>query len=220
MQIAFEIEANLQDPTKKPSTIEIFYWLNRALEKFTKTRYDGFNIKGQGFEDTQKRIDDLSTLVKEVTISTSGGSIKPNSYIASLPNDYMFSLGEECSITYLNNVGNPITIRVPVYEVSIDRYSREVINPFSEFILQYNTAKPLRLFYETYIELISDGNYTIPTFYLRYLKEPVTIALPSTSCDLPDHTHYEIVKIATQMFIENQGNNRYNTYSNEVNSME
>ena len=37
---------------------------------------------------------------------------------------------------------------------------------------------------------------------------------------MPDHTHIEIVKLAAQMYIENQADPRYNTYTNETVSME
>jgi len=219
MQIAFEIEANIQDPTNKLSTIEIYYWLNRGVDKFVKTRYDGYNNKREGFEESQKRIDDLRTLIKEVVINTSAGSNKPNSYIATLPNDYMFSVGEEAAITYTNLQSQTITSRQGLIEITTDRYRKELDNPLSDFTLQNDWAYPLRLFYNTYVELISDGQYTIPTFYLRYIKIPVIID-GNNDCDLPLQSHIEIVKFAVQMFIENQVSNRYQTYSAEVASME
>lgn len=219
MQIAFEIEANIQDPTNKLSTIEIYYWLNRGVDKFVKTRYDGYNNKREGFEESQKRIDDLRTLIKEVVINTSAGSNKPNSYIATLPNDYMFSVGEEAAITYTNLQSQTITSRQGLIEITTDRYRKELDNPLSDFTLQNDWAYPLRLFYNTYVELISDGQYTIPTFYLRYIKIPVIID-GNNNCDLPLQSHIEIVKFAVQMFIENQVSNRYQTYSAEVASME
>lgn len=64
LQAAFELEINQIDANlEKPKSIDIEYWLNRGLEKFYKTRYTGVNNKGLGFEQDQKRIDDLRTLV-------------------------------------------------------------------------------------------------------------------------------------------------------------
>ena len=219
MQIAFEMEANIQDPSNKPSSYEIFYWINRAVETFVKTRWDGNNPKQEGFEQTQKRIDDLRTLVKEVSISTNSGTVKPNSYTATLPNDYLFTLGEEVTISYTKN-GSTITSREGITETSVDKYTDDLINPFSEHILHNDWARPLRLFKSTVVELISDGTYTIPTYYLRYLAKPTVVALPSTSCDLPDQTHYEIVKTATKMYLETVKDPRYQTYNNEIVTME
>lgn len=219
MQIAFEMEANIQDPTKKPTSYEIFYWINKAIESFIKTRWDGNNPKREGFEQTQKRIDDLRTLVKEVTISTNSGTVKPNSYTATLPVDYLFTLGEEVTISYTKN-SSTVTSRQSVTETTVDKYTDDIINPFSEHILYNDIARPLRLFRSTLVELISDGTYTIPIYYIRYLAKPTTVALPSTSCDLPDQAHYEVVKIATKMYLETTKDPRYQTYNNEIVTME
>jgi len=220
MQVAFEMEAGLIDSANKPSTTDIFYWLNRATEQFVKTRYSGVNPKQKGFEQDQKRTADLRTIVKEVTLSTTTDSVKPNSYIATLPNDFWFEVGEECSIQYTDQFSNTITTRVGVMEMTIDRYSREILNPLSDSILYNDKALPIRLFYQTYVELISDGTYSIPIYYLRYLRQPGSISLPSTASDLPVHTHIEIVKIAVQMYLENITSNRIKTYSDMTTIME
>jgi hypothetical protein len=218
MQIAFELEIDFNDPTVKPTSVEIFYWINKAIETFIKTRWDGNNSKGEGFEQTQKRIDDLRTLVKEVTISTGSGTIKPYSYTATLPADYMFTLGEEVTITTVGT--SPITSRQGVTETTVDKYTDDLVNPFSEHIYHNKWARPLRLFRSTLVELISDGTYTIPSYYIRYIAKPTVVALPSTSCDLPEQTHYEIVKIATKMYLERVKDPRLQTYNNEIVTME
>jgi hypothetical protein len=219
MQISFEIESNLQDPIKKPTTIEIFYWLNKAVEKFVKTRYSGVNYKGEGFEQTQKRIDDLRSLVKETSIIPTGVGSKPNSFIFTLPNDYLFTVGEEAVISYVKG-SNTITSREGITEITNDRYRQEIDNHFSEFRLYSDWARPLRLFYGTYVELITDGQYSVTQYYITYISKPTAIALPSTNCNLPEQTHSEIVKLAVSMFLESIKDPRYQTYLNEINSME
>ncbi len=219
MQISFEIESNLEDPTKKPTTIEIFYWINKAIEKFIKTRYSGVNFKGESFEQTQKRIDDLRTLVKELTLTPTTTGSKPNSVVFTLPNDYLFTVGEEVAIEYVkNNV--TYTSREGITEITNDRYRQEIDNHFSEFRLYSNWARPLRLFYGSYVELVSDGQYNITNYYITYISKPTVVTLPSISCNLPDQTHSEIIKLAVSMFLENIKDPRYQTYLNEINTME
>ena len=219
MQIGFEIETNLQDPSKKPTTIEIFYWINKATEKFVKTRYSGTNIKREGFEQSQKRIDDLRTLVKELTIDPDTNGDKPNSLKFLLPDDYLFTIGEEVLISF-NKGANVITTRQGVTEITFDRYTQEIDNNFSEYILYNNWARPLRLFYGPHVELITDGNYNILEYYLVYISKPTAIGLPSTNCNLPEQTHSEIVRLAVGMYLENIKDPRYQTYLNEINTME
>jgi hypothetical protein len=213
MQTAFELEVGIIDSTVKPLSSDILYWLNRGIEKFVKTRY-------YEFEKNQKRIDDLRTLVTEIAITTTTGTSKPNSHIATLPGNYLFTLGEEANITYTDINNTVITKRVGVTETTVDRYRDDIDNPFSEHILHYEWARPLRLFSGNTIEIISNGEYSVPTFYLRYLKKPSIVDLPSSNCDLPEHTHSEIIKLTVGMFLENTKNNRYQSYSNEINTME
>lgn len=218
LQVAFELEANIIDSKVKPLTSDISYWLTRAQEKFIKTRYSGNNEDKTAFEQSQKRIDDLRSLIKEVSISTSVGGSKPNAHTAILPDDYMFRIGEECDIQYV--VGSTTIVdRMGITEITTDRYTQEVVNPYSEYKLIYDWAYPLRLFYDNTIELMSDGTYTIPTYYLRYLSKPNAIVLPSTTCLLPEHTHSEIVKMAVGMYLENIKSDRYNSINNEINTM-
>ncbi len=219
MQTAFEIEAKIIDSRLKPLSSDIFYWINRAVERFVKSRYTGDNSTDKGFEQNQKRIDDLRTLVEEVTIGTSIGTYKPNSYIATLPVDYLYLVGEESQISYTNSQSILVNIRTGVMQCTIDRYRQEVDNSFSEFNLQYGLARPLRLFYGTYIELVSDGNYTIPYLYLRYISIPQVVSL-SNPCNLPAPTHPEIIKMAVGLYIENNSSPRYQTIEHEITKQE
>jgi len=52
----------------KQDTDTILYFLNAAVNLFVKTRYYGTNVKGESFEQSQKRIDDLRKVVVDETI--------------------------------------------------------------------------------------------------------------------------------------------------------
>ena len=85
MQYSFEYGVNKYDSSDSVDSSVVFYWLNEAQERIIKTRYSGVNPKGESFEESQKRTDDLRTLIKESRVYlTSGidGINKPNSYIA------------------------------------------------------------------------------------------------------------------------------------------
>jgi len=207
------------DRSDMPGSDIIFYWINRSVEKFVKTRYSGMNAKRESFEQTQKRINDLRTLVTESTISTSTSTIKPNSYQATLPSNYMFTASEEVDITYINLSNTSVTKRMGVTQITSDTYRKEVMNPLGDFVLQYGFAAPLRLYQDNIVLLISDGQYTIPTYYLRYIKNPAIVSL-TTDCDLSAESHYEIVKMAVGLYLENTMNTRYSTYSGELQTME
>lgn len=103
LQEAFEIEINkLDDCLVKPKSIDIQWWLNRGLEKFYKTRYSGINFKQKGFEQDQKRIDDLRTLVETKKYNEEEITNEDNIFIVDLPEDYVILLGDNAGI--FNNV--------------------------------------------------------------------------------------------------------------------
>lgn len=237
MHIAFDLEldktSNLTNPSYEPE--EKDFWLNSAISKFVKTRYSGFNVKKKGFEQDQKRIDDLRTLVKEKTIdSLTISSTKPNAFIADLTSltisgvpdtdVYMFTVSEEVTITFDSNTTNDILkkstgLRQGVTEVTANNYRSHIDNPYSEHVLHYEKAKPLRLFLGNTVELITDGNYKVTEYHIRYIAKPQVIS-SSVDCDLPDTVHDEIVKIAVNMALENIEQPRYQSHLNELNTIE
>jgi hypothetical protein len=230
MHIAFKLELDkssaLELPAFEPE--EIDFWLNNAIREFVKSRYTGTD-KGAGFETNLKRIEDLKSLIVEETISGANlttGTIKPYSYIAdltSLVGDKWFTLGEEVLIQY-HDIRTPFshsTKRQGVTQCTVDTYRSHLDDPYSEHVLHYEEAKPLRLVYQDTIELVTDGNYEITAYYIRYLNQPAEVSITTpVSCDLPEHTHDEIVKLAVNMTLENIEQPRYKSYQNELNKVE
>jgi len=293
---------------------EYDYWLNSAIINEVKSKFSGSGVSREAFEQNQKRIDDLRTLVVQTSISTTNESTKsdkPNVYKASLPSSsYWFTVGEEVDIVFKSST-EPVDSLVigewykvengdithdgttynsgdyfkattenfstsdsgEVYECTIkregitettsDRYKFDYENPYNEYNLYEEDAKPLRLFREGEVHLITDGNYGVPNYYLTYLKRPQKISIDTVTSgnieadvlydvsvssidyngdtynpgdtfrgvdgvtsfsgtgevrktvDLPEHTHDEIVKEASNMMLENTGNPRYQTHSRE-----
>jgi hypothetical protein len=174
MHLAFRLNLDksgkLELPAFEPE--EIDFWIYSAIVKLEKTRYTGSD-KNLSFEETLKRSEDLKTLVQDAVITPSYSG--NNTYIANLSTlvDKWFILGEEVEITY-TKLGNSTTSskRQGVTKCTIDTYRSKLDDPYSEHRLHYEEAQPLRLIYQNTVELISDGNYTITKYYLRYLKKP------------------------------------------------
>jgi hypothetical protein len=236
MHIAFDLLLDKVNSLQYPSFLaeEKDFFLNQAIRKFAKTRYSGMNAKREGFEQSQKRIDDLRTLVRELTIPcTSTGHIHDNGYVLTNTLDsatfttmpYWLSLGEEVDILYQSSVQytpNFVSKRVGVINATANDYRYKLDDPLAEYRLHYDEAKPLRLFYNNTIEFITDGNYSVTNAYLRFLKRPAIVTSFGTpvDCDLAEHTHDEIVALAVQMALENVEQPRLGSYSELVNTME
>lgn len=115
----------------------------------------------------------------------------------------------------------PCTVkRQGVTQSTADTYRTQIDNPYSEHVLEGDEAKPLRLFRGDLIELITDGNYGVSQYYLRYLRQPAEVIYNTVSCDLSEHVHDEVVRLAANMILENIESQRYNTHSYEVRKTE
>lgn len=236
LQEAFEIELNkLDDNLTKPTTNITEYFLNAGLDKFWKTRYSENNFKRESFEQTQKRIDDLRTLVTEYNFEN-GEITKVNNtlYTVTLPDNYLILLGDTAGITPADGVDNPcwstdengnyVIHYSDTIEGTIETIDRIRENSLSEYHLRYTKARPIKLIANDLIKLYTDGKYKVSKYIIQYLRKPNKIDIHSNPfeeyTDMPEHTQLEIIKLAAQLYIENQMNPRYNSYSNEVNAME
>lgn len=234
LQEALEVEVNkLDDNLTKPTTLISEYFLNTALDKFWKTRYSENNFKRESFEQTQKRIDDLRTLVTSYLYEETT-KVSNDLYTVELPEDYIILLGDTAGIAPADGLtlpcwqkdenGKYIVKSIDTIEGTIDTIDRIKENSLSEYHLHYAKARPIRLIAGNSIKLYTDGKYKVATYNLQYLRKPNKIDLHTNPfahyTDMPEHTHIEIVKLAAQMYIENQANPRYNTYTNETISME
>lgn len=236
LQEAFEIEIKkLDDNLTKPTSNITEYFLNAGLDKYWKSRYSDNNFKREAFEQTQKRIDDLRTLIQEHTYSST--DITKQSiylYTVTLPEDYVILLGDTAGILPADNQLNPcwdtdetgeyILHNSDTIEGQIETIDRIKENSLSEYHLRYTKAKPIKLIENNTIKLFTDGKYKIGEYTIVYLRKPSKIDIHlnpfNQYTDMPEHTQLEIVKIAAQLYLENQSNPRYQTYMNEVNTME
>jgi len=193
------------------------YWINQAIRTFVKERFSGRN--GLGFEENQKRIEDLRILVTDVTLSPSGVGNKPNSRVFTLPDDYFITDEEEVGIGNTGTSESSSSTRVGITECAGDNYRFFIDNPFSAHRMKYGKAKPLRTFIGDKVEIIGDGTYDIKFYYLRYLKEPAkvdSLSSPQVDSDLNSFNHDEIVDMAVRMATASIGDqNKYQLLSIE-----
>ena len=195
--------------------VEVDYWLNEAIRMFINERFMGY--KGKSFESNQKRIEDLRTLLTDkillpidfVTVEPASMThINPraNGYYFELPSNYLIMDEEQAVYTYKGS-----RTFEGVTECVGDSYAFMVKNPFSEHRLKSGKAKPLRTFIDNVVELITDGNYSIEEYHIRYIRKPQVVDYNSNvSCDLNELVHNEIVEKAITLASARAGD--YNKY--------
>ena len=224
---------------------EIDMLLNIAVEKFISKRAFGNNVRRTGFEEDQKRRDDLRTLITEVSIDMDeldkalGGltdedaalysiTQKPNSLKLPLPTDYRHAINEECLFG---------DMRVGVTPITHDRYNKIIDDPFntptSKTVYKLESG---RVGSTDYVELIFSKDSMVAVtgsqYRLRYLRNPAVIAAAvattteggettlAVSCDLASHTHKEIVRMAVVDALETIEQPRYQSSKIELNEIE
>ena len=69
----WDIELDKLNVSSYPSFLpeEKDYWINASTQRFIKTRYSGLNAHRAGFQQNQKRSDDLRTVIKSISFSIS-----------------------------------------------------------------------------------------------------------------------------------------------------
>ena len=216
---AFELEINkIDDSLNKPVTDDSLYWINQAMFKFVKDRFNGNAPKRTSYEQNEKRARDLINLFRKVDYDTP--QYEPhasyNSYEYTYPTDMMFTLNEDVTIS--NNAGNYV-MDTCMFECTADSFMYRINNGLTDFHYRYHRARPLRVRTREGFCLLTDKNYRINSYTLGYLKVPEEITHEDPYREYKDFEDYiwlEIVKIAAQMYIENQSDPRYKTLTAEV----
>ena len=223
MHAEFKLLLDKGDSLDAPSflTEEIDHFLNLSQEKFISKRAFGNNVRRTGFEEDQKRRDDLRTLIRQAKLNSNAPTTanKPNSRFVELPEDYRHSIQEEALI-YTHKSEEDSSRRVSVKPITHDRYNKIIDDPFNKpekntvYRLGYGGSE-----YKNYVELVCGEGQYIGVYYLRYLSHPLKIAF-GQDCVLPKHTHEEIVKMAVVEALENVEQPRYQTSKIELNEIE
>lgn len=221
----FEREINkLDDAVNKPATEDSLFWLNQAIAKFMKLRFNGDLIHKTGYEETEKRREDLILLFKQQDWTNLQQEQDENPSYArfsiTYPNDFLYALNEDVVIDSVDG-GHPMN--TCVFECTRDSFMYRINNSLTDFHYKYHRARPIRIRKENGCDLLTDKNYTISSYTLGYLRKPTELTLEHPQneyTDFRDDTMYEIIKMAAQMYIENQADQRYRTIVNEVNTQE
>lgn len=201
---SFELEINkLDDAIDKPVTDDSLYWINQAVMKFVKDRFNGNAPKRTSYEQNEKRTRDLIKLLKEdirdgVKMYTKEGEEHPSydAYEYSYPSDMMYVLNEDVIIS--DTDGNN-KVDVSVFECTADNFMYRIMNSLTDFHYRHHRARPLRVRTKDGFRLLTDKKYKIDKYTLGYLKVPTEITPLDPYAeytDFEDNIWMEIIKIA------------------------
>lgn len=217
---AFETEIGLiNDSINKPLTEDSVYWLNQAISKFVKLRFNGDLVHKQGFEQTEKRREDLKRLIKDRTYTQFKYTSNPlyDSYYVEYQPDMLYIINENAVITDMKG-NNPYS--TSIFECTRDNFMYRITNSLTDFHYSFHKARPIRVIDANGCSLLTDRNYKVKEYTLGYIRKPKEINLSIDPIgeyqDFEDNVMYEIIKMAAQMYLENTKNERYKTISEEI----
>ncbi len=200
------------------------YFLNEAITRYVKTNYSGNNTLNASFEQIQKRTDDLKTLVKTEFPSISTVSTETSIYKADLSTIYLdealSSLSTDKYWFYLRGRARLVKAGCTSTYVSVIIYQHDDLDEVIHDPFKKSCTQELVGYFENnYLYMISPEGYTIDKCKLTFLKKPIEVRYGSVyptpvsniDCDLPEHTHKEIIQTAVIIMMENLESPRLQT---------
>lgn len=179
---------------------EIDWALNEAQELFIKMIAQPRLKSYLGFEKSQRNIDDIRTIViNENCVSVLNNTV-------TLPEEYWHFLKADVEMSKGKCTGVKGRFHVRQHDDEFEN------SPFDKSSFEWRTVNGV--FYNNGVKFYTDDSFTVDKFCVSYIKKPNyihnaedfrggTYNLPSgtllsgsVNCELPDHTHREIVDIA------------------------
>jgi hypothetical protein len=234
----FKIALDKVDSQAYPEFLdgEVDYFLNEAQDRFIKTRYGRNNIYTSGFEEMQKRTDDLKALVTSKFCSVSavphyglaGDTVFRASLSALFDDELRQVSANEEYMLYLKATANSCTTSEKtccgwskVKLVQHDDLTSIASDPFN----RPSVERPVIFFEDEDIFVWTGKSNIIDNFLVTFIRKPLKIDLGSyggtpQTCELSEYTHKEIVQMAVRIALENVESPRQETQEYNVRNVE
>lgn len=196
--------STLSGPGFEP--IEVGKLATIAQEALVLERYNPSNKSREGFEETEKRVQDLGELVaiKSITPQLPSSLNFPNGVFCELPNTQLQSAEDFSDVFWLPILEYVITKstdscknnkRIQIKDIKHVELEQLLQDPFNrpsiEWVFRVRTSGLKH-------ELITDGSFSVKEYIVRYIKKPQPIDLTTTLSDqvseLSDHVHQELLE--------------------------
>ena len=182
-------------------------------------------------EQNRRALDNLLRTVDISTASVTQDTGKPNGVRYDLPSGFMYHESEEVTVVSTADCFNGK--RIMVHAGRQDEYSIQIKNPHKRPMLSgsdYDNVWRLDFNDNTNgikrVDLITDGTFTVGTYHLTYMKQPIAITplltgdsstTVQSDCELDSAIHREIVETAIRLAAGASNNKEYQIKINEEN---
>ena len=224
MHYDFKKKFNKVDSQKNRNVLvpEIDWFLNEAEEIFIKLIAEPRGKSNLGFETSQRTTEDIKSIVVSKIIVPN-----PITKVVSLPVDYKYYIAGNCTITKEKCANK----KAKFFIVQHDDENEDSI--FNESSFEWREVNAV--FNSNGLQVFTDGTFTVNNVSITYIRKtlymhnaedfrvggyimPSGVALTgSVNCELPDHTHREIVDIAVMLASSEIQTSDYQVKLNKLN---
>ena len=202
---------------------EIDLQLNRMQERFVKQKFDVSIADPLGFQQTQKRLDDLRTLIASAEYTT----VVPSDNLGNDPDysDLIIDEGQKWYVKFPDGADNTseylflvnarikakvdatcndsTAVETPIRLIKQDMLPRMLRHPFGKSTF----LNPIGAIVDDKLYIYGDGSMVITEVYMDYIRKPRNIQYgdgyvqaveENIDSELPDHTHNEIVDMTVR----------------------
>lgn len=222
MHIGFKVEldktSSLELPSFEPE--EIDYWLNLAQKQYVEERVNIYNQSTNEEKVIIKIQDDIRPLFSYDTLTIASESLD------DLSNDYWFLQDiyvtiSKTSTEFGDTLSNETVPCDIINETDVKKYMETPTHkPYFDrpkFVMSNNSSG--------YLNIIVDAFTTLGTVAdVFYIRKPIEMSIDLTTpansidCELPEHTHHNIISLAVKLALENIESTRFQTNSLLVNN--
>jgi hypothetical protein len=200
---------------------EMSRFLSMGQWYYIVDKYSAKNNKNiEGFEETEIRTQGLASLIKDgleaidpPTVSSNQVGVLPNGVFYELPSDFWLAINEQFKSNIPDCTKFPTNIfkLLPIKPISHDDYNLFDGDPYKmPYVDGGHNGLVWRLAHgkknnKQIHELITDGEFNITQYRLRYLRYPKDITVDFTTptnqvnCELSDFTHRAINDITARL---------------------
>jgi hypothetical protein len=174
----------------QPEVVDVFF--NKAINKIMMDLYDSY-------EESQELSDALSsqTIITSCTISP---TTVPNQWKVSFPSNYYHHLQSNATLKIGTVTGSVRTVKQ-----LLDNESKIIDSPFER---ANDTEIPI-FFKAGGIYAYTPPGYTLDTFNMTYLKNPVIVSYKQNiDSDIDEYLHERIINLAVIYALETYGSER------------
>lgn len=208
--------------------VEADLWLNKAQLRYIKTHYGLNNLYQKGYEEIQKRREDLKALIKtkygkpasleNITIVSLSTLFEDSLFTTVSTDKYMFFVKVQ-----VNTTKGTCTDNFELKIVDQDKLERIKTDPFNK-----STYSQPKGYYEDNSIYILTPDFIVNNIQITFIKYPVSVRygtqypVPTTDIqfEISEHTHDEIVQLAVSLIVENNMSQRVQTIQLPNNTVE